>query len=112
MTKVLRCNDLMPGCTWEGRGSTEAEVLMQAAEHAKAAHNLTEISPEIFLKFAVRSKTRTRHKQLLLKFCCTPPSHPFPSLGGGVYESALLAEPHHSSICTHGEYTRDNARQG
>ncbi len=47
MTKVLRCNDLMPGCTWEGRGDTEAEVLMQAAEHAKTAHNLTDISPEI-----------------------------------------------------------------
>ena len=47
MTKVLRCNDLMPGCMWEGRGNTEAEVLMQAAEHAKTAHNLTDISPEM-----------------------------------------------------------------
>jgi predicted small metal-binding protein len=47
MTKVLRCNDLMPGCTWEGRGDTEEEVLMQAAEHAKTAHNLTEIAPEM-----------------------------------------------------------------
>ena len=47
MTKVLRCGDLMPGCTWEGRGNTEVEVLMQAAEHAKAAHNLTDISPEM-----------------------------------------------------------------
>jgi predicted small metal-binding protein len=47
MTKVLRCNDLMPGCTWEGRGNTEAEVLTQAAEHAKTAHNLTDISPEL-----------------------------------------------------------------
>jgi predicted small metal-binding protein len=47
MTKVLRCGDLMPGCTWEGRGSTEEEVLMQAAEHAKSAHSLTDISPEM-----------------------------------------------------------------
>lgn len=47
MTKVLRCSDLMPGCTWEGRGDTEEEVLMQAAEHAKTAHNLTEIAPEM-----------------------------------------------------------------
>ena len=47
MTKVLRCNDLMLGCTWEGRGDTEAEILMQAAEHAKAAHNLADISPEM-----------------------------------------------------------------
>jgi predicted small metal-binding protein len=47
MTKVLRCNDLMPGCTWEGRGDTETEILMQAAEHAKTAHNLSDISPEM-----------------------------------------------------------------
>ncbi len=46
MTKVLRCNDLMPGCTWEGRGSTEAEVLMQAAEHAKAADQSGKIRVE------------------------------------------------------------------
>ena len=50
MTKVLRCNDLMPGCNWEGRGESEAEVLMQAAEHAKTAHSLTDISPEMISK--------------------------------------------------------------
>jgi predicted small metal-binding protein len=47
MTKVLRCSELMPGCPWEGRGESEADVLMQAAEHAKEAHNLTDISPEL-----------------------------------------------------------------
>ena len=48
MTKVLRCNDLMPGCSFEARGSSEEEVLAQAAEHAKTVHNLTEI-PEAML---------------------------------------------------------------
>jgi predicted small metal-binding protein len=43
MAKVLRCNDLMPGCSFEARGSSEEEVLAQAAEHAKTVHNLTEI---------------------------------------------------------------------
>lgn len=47
MSKVLRCNDLMPGCNWVGRGDTETDVLMQAAEHAKSAHNISEISPEM-----------------------------------------------------------------
>jgi predicted small metal-binding protein len=42
MAKVLRCNDLMAGCPFEARGSEE-EVLAQAAEHAKTAHNITEI---------------------------------------------------------------------
>lgn len=50
MTKVLKCNDLMPGCNWEGRGESETDVLMQAAEHAKTAHNLTDISPEMMAK--------------------------------------------------------------
>jgi predicted small metal-binding protein len=43
MTKILRCNDLMPGCSFEARGNSEEEVLAQAAEHAKTVHNLTEI---------------------------------------------------------------------
>jgi predicted small metal-binding protein len=33
----------MPGCSFEARGSSEEEVLAQAAEHAKTVHNLTEI---------------------------------------------------------------------
>jgi len=47
MAKVLRCNDLMPGCLYEAKGDSEGEVLMQAAEHARTAHNITEISPEL-----------------------------------------------------------------
>lgn len=43
MAKLLRCNDLMPGCSFEARGSSEDEVLAKAAEHAKTAHNLTTI---------------------------------------------------------------------
>jgi predicted small metal-binding protein len=56
MTKVLHCNDLMPGCSWEGRGDSDVEVLMQAAEHARTAHNLTDISPEMIA--AVRAAIR------------------------------------------------------
>ena len=44
MAKVLRCNDLMPGCSFEARGNSEEEVMAKAAEHAKTAHNLTEIA--------------------------------------------------------------------
>ena len=47
MPKVLRCNDLMPGCSFEAHGASEDEVLSQAAEHAKTAHNITEITPEL-----------------------------------------------------------------
>jgi predicted small metal-binding protein len=62
MTKVLRCNDLMPGCNWEARGDSETEVLMQAAEHAKTAHNLTDISPEMIsqVRGAIRDEDQAQ----------------------------------------------------
>ncbi|HWG18842.1 MAG TPA: DUF1059 domain-containing protein [Acidobacteriaceae bacterium] len=47
MAKALKCGDLMPGCEFEAKGATEMEVLMKAAEHAKSAHNITDISPAI-----------------------------------------------------------------
>lgn len=45
MTKVLRCNDLVPGCPFEARAATESEILAQASEHARNAHGLAEIPP-------------------------------------------------------------------
>lgn len=62
MTKVLRCSDLMPGCTWEGRGDSEVEVLMQAAEHAKEAHELNEISHEMMaqVRAAIRDEDQSQ----------------------------------------------------
>jgi predicted small metal-binding protein len=33
----------MPGCPFEARGDSEEAVMAQAAEHAKTAHNLTDI---------------------------------------------------------------------
>ena len=47
MAKVLCCNDLMPGCAFEARGTSEEEVLGEAAEHAKIAHGMTEIPEEV-----------------------------------------------------------------
>jgi predicted small metal-binding protein len=50
MAKVLRCNDLMPGCPFEAHGDSESEVLTKAAEHAKTAHNISEIPPDMLNK--------------------------------------------------------------
>jgi predicted small metal-binding protein len=50
MAKVLRCNDLMPGCPFEARGDSEESVLAQAAEHAKTAHNMADIPEEMISK--------------------------------------------------------------
>ena len=48
--KVLRCDDVMPGCQFEARGANETEVLQKAAEHARKDHNIQEITPDIQAK--------------------------------------------------------------
>ena len=47
MTKVLKCGDVVPGCNVELRGSSEDEVLKKANDHAKTAHNMHTMSPEV-----------------------------------------------------------------
>jgi predicted small metal-binding protein len=58
MAKVLRCNDLMPGCPYEAKGATEGEVLAQAAEHAKTVHGISEIPAGMIpqIKGAIRDE--------------------------------------------------------
>jgi predicted small metal-binding protein len=57
MAKVLRCDDVMPGCKFEARG-TEEEVMKKAAEHAKKEHNITNLTPEVVtqVKAAIREE--------------------------------------------------------
>ena len=50
MTKVLKCSDVTPGGNFEIRGNSEGEVLKKAAEHAKAAHNMQSMSPDVLSK--------------------------------------------------------------
>jgi predicted small metal-binding protein len=47
MTKVLKCSDVTPGCNFEIRGNSEDEVLKKAAWHAKSAHNMQSMSPDV-----------------------------------------------------------------
>jgi predicted small metal-binding protein len=39
MGKILKCGELVPGCSFEARG-TEQEILEQAGRHAAEAHGL------------------------------------------------------------------------
>lgn len=50
MTKVLKCKDVNPGCSFEARGDSEAEVLTKAAEHAKSVHNMRAIPADVLSK--------------------------------------------------------------
>jgi predicted small metal-binding protein len=45
--KVLKCRDAGFDCDHLMRGKTEDGVMRQAGEHAKAVHNMSEISAEV-----------------------------------------------------------------
>jgi predicted small metal-binding protein len=47
MPKVLRCADVVGSCDFVARGDSEDAVMQQAAEHARTAHNMNEITPEV-----------------------------------------------------------------
>jgi predicted small metal-binding protein len=50
MTKVLKCGDVVPGCNFEMRGNSEDEILKKADEHAKTAHNMQNMPPDVLSK--------------------------------------------------------------
>ena len=58
MAKELKCGDLMPGCNAVVEGKDEAEVMAKAAEHAKSAHGLQQVPPELANK--VRSAIKEK----------------------------------------------------
>jgi predicted small metal-binding protein len=57
MAKVVSCRDLGVDCDFVGRAETEKELLEKCAAHARTAHNMQEIPPELVAK--VRASIRT-----------------------------------------------------
>jgi predicted small metal-binding protein len=58
MGKTLSCGEVVPGCGFKASAETEEELLKRVAEHAKAAHGVEEITPELAAK--VRAAIQTR----------------------------------------------------
>ena len=50
MAKVLKCGDVNPGCSFEARGNSEAEVMSKTTEHARMVHNMRVIPDELLYK--------------------------------------------------------------
>ena len=50
MAKVVNCRDVGVDCDFVARGQTEQEVLRNAAEHARTAHGIEQIPPELAAK--------------------------------------------------------------
>ncbi len=47
MPKVIKCGDVVPGCKAVLEGQDDAEVLKKAAEHAKGAHGMATMPPDV-----------------------------------------------------------------
>ena len=62
MSKVLKCSDVNPGCNYEIRGDSERDILRKAAEHAKTAHQIENIPPDVLskVKSAIRDEGEAR----------------------------------------------------
>ncbi len=58
MGKVLACGDLMPGCNFVAEGKDVAEVMAKGVEHAKSAHGLAAIPPELAAKVQAAIKDK------------------------------------------------------
>lgn len=58
MAKILRCSDVMPGCTAVVEGKDEAEVMAKATAHVKNAHKLLTIPPDVATKVKAAIKEK------------------------------------------------------
>ena len=58
MAKILKCGDLMPGCNAVIEGKDDAEVMARVAEHAKKAHGMATITPELAKKVQAAIKDK------------------------------------------------------
>jgi predicted small metal-binding protein len=56
MAKSISCRDVGVDCDFKATGETVEAVMKKCAEHAKAAHGMNEIPPELAEK--VRSAIR------------------------------------------------------
>jgi predicted small metal-binding protein len=56
--KELRCGDVVPGCQTVIQGKDEAEVMKKGAEHAKAAHGMSPIPPDVGKKVQAAIKDK------------------------------------------------------
>jgi predicted small metal-binding protein len=47
MTKHIACTDIVTGCPFEASSRSEEELLKQVTAHAREAHGVAEVTPEL-----------------------------------------------------------------
>lgn len=50
MAKKLVCGDLMPGCDFSAQADDMADLMEKVIDHAKDAHGITVITPDLAQK--------------------------------------------------------------
>jgi predicted small metal-binding protein len=58
MAKILRCGDVMPGCSAILEGRDDDEVMRKATEHAKSAHGMATVTPDVANKVKAAIKIK------------------------------------------------------
>ena len=58
MAKVLNCGDVVPGCSVVMEGKDVTEVMAKGAAHAKTAHGMSSIPPDIMKKVQAAIKDK------------------------------------------------------
>ena len=58
MAKILKCGDVMPGCSFVMEGKDVAEIIAKGAEHAKTAHGIAAIPPDVAAKVQAAIKEK------------------------------------------------------
>lgn len=48
--KVMACGRVVPDCEFQAEALSDEELLRKVAEHARTAHGVTEVSPELLAK--------------------------------------------------------------
>ena len=45
--KQFNCGEVVPGCQWVARGEAEEELWVEISSHARDAHGMDEVPPEV-----------------------------------------------------------------
>ena len=45
--KQFKCGDVVPGCQWVTRNEDESQLLAEISSHARDAHGMDEVPPEV-----------------------------------------------------------------
>jgi predicted small metal-binding protein len=58
MAKQIACGDIVEGCAFKAEAADEKELIGKVAEHARDAHGIREVTPDLAAKVMAAIKER------------------------------------------------------